>query len=198
MSLASAGLRVKKDTTAKAVTVSGISSRMYLDPQKNGLTCLDYAKFSSSSSLQPGDIIAKSGHVVIVGAVGKDPFGIANIAKASECTSKNISVSKFDFTILQSSPSKGGIGIHSHKASSYLPESDVLSSGLVSHAINACKAKFSTTPAASKVSTVSVVRHSGASNCKDKEVAFERQSCVASCPATATTAAIDEDGITIQ
>ncbi|RYZ76201.1 MAG: hypothetical protein EOP06_31565 [Proteobacteria bacterium] len=192
MALATAGLKVKSNMTSRAVLVSGFSSRMYLDPQKNGMTCLDFAKFSGSDSLRPGDIIAKSGHVIIVGSVGKDPFGLANIKSASDCTTKKMATSRFDFTVLQSSPSKGGIGIHSVKASSYLPESEVMTEGLLAHAVNACKAKFGSA-LTSKSSVVSIVRHSGSSSCKDKEVLMERQSCVASCPAIAKTAAVDDD-----
>lgn len=196
MALATAGLKVKASMTSRAVLVSGFSSSMYLDPQKNGMTCLDHATFSGSDSLRPGDIIAKSGHVILVGSVGKDPFGLAGITSASGCTTKNISSSKFDFTILQSSPSKGGIGIHAHKASSYLKESEVMETGLVAHAINACKAKFGT-KITSKVSKVSIVRHSGSASCKSTEVKMERESCVASCPAMATTAAIDDETVSL-
>lgn len=191
MALATAGLKVKSNMTSRAVLLSGFSSRMYLDPQRNGMTCLDFAKFSGSDTLRPGDIIAKSGHVVIVGSVGKDPFGLNMIKSASDCTVKKMSTSRFDFTILQSSPSKNGIGIHSAKASSYLPESEVLTEGLLTHAVNACKAKFGTN-GSTKASDVSIVRHSGSSSCKDKEVAMERQSCVARCPAAARTAAVDD------
>jgi hypothetical protein len=72
MAIASSGLRVKKSTAMKAVTINGISSTLFTNPQKNGLTCFDYVTFKNNESLKPGDIIAKAGHVVIVETVGQD------------------------------------------------------------------------------------------------------------------------------
>jgi hypothetical protein len=182
-SIATSGLRVKKATAMKASTVSGLTSAMFTNPQKNGLTCFDYVKLTSNSGMKPGDLIAKAGHIVVVESVGKDPFGVADIKSANECTLANMSVARFDFTILQDSPEKGGIGIQRSKASDYFPKEPVMPDGLLEAAVTACKAQFGTSGLA-KNDKISVVRHLGTSDCMGKsEIKMDNESCVASCPA---------------
>lgn len=192
MALAAAGLKVKADGRLKAITVHGITSRMLLNPAGNGLTCLNHAKFSpTDGTLKPGDIIVKAGHVFMVDAVGADPFGVKNIASVAQCTTANMSISRFDFTILQSSPSKNGIGIHRVKAADYLKESSAMATGLLSHAAAACKARFGQT-VTKPSTTVVVIRHSGSASCKDVQIGFEKESCVSSCPASLATQSASE------
>lgn len=187
MSIATSGLRVKKATAMKAVTVSGITSAMFTNPQKNGLTCFDYVPLTKTAGMRAGDIIAKAGHVVIVESVGADPWGIANIKSASECTLANMSIARMDFTILQDSPEKGGIGIQRSKAADYFPSEAVMPDGLLEAAVTACKAKFGVSGTA-KNDKISVVRHSGSSDCMNaSEIAMDNESCVASCPSQSTT-----------
>jgi hypothetical protein len=122
MSIATSGLRVKKSTAMKAATVSGLTSTMFTNPQKNGLTCFDYVKLTATSGMKPGDLIAKAGHIVVVESVGKDPFGIAGIKSADQCTLANMSVARFDFTILQDSPEKRRDRHPAKQSSRLLPE----------------------------------------------------------------------------
>ncbi|HVK62684.1 MAG TPA: hypothetical protein VM432_14090, partial [Bdellovibrionales bacterium] len=180
VSLASAGFKVKVSGRLKAIGASGISSSMYANPEGNGLTCLQHASFETTSSLKPGDIVAKSGHVFLIESVGADPFGIKGFTSVDQCKLSNMSISRFDFTILQSSSSKNGIGIHRAKASAYL-QGNSMGTGLLSHAVNACKARFGSSTVVSKVSGLSVVRHSGSSDCRDTSIKIERESCVSSC-----------------
>lgn len=186
MALATAGLRIKTSTKMKASTIYGITSRLFVEPQSNGLTCLDHAKFKGRDTLRPGDIVAKPGHVFLIETVGQDPFGIAGITRVEDCKLENMSHERFDFTILQSSPSKEGIGIHRAAIKDYIPESPQMLAGLLDHAVNACKAKFSTastTSRSSSAANTSIVRHSGSTACKDAQIVMERESCVSSCPA---------------
>lgn len=183
MSIATSGLRVKKATAMKAATVSGLTSTMFTNPQKNGLTCFDYVKFTSTSGMKPGDLIAKAGHIVMVESVGADPFGIAGLKSVSQCTLANMDVARFDFTILQDSPEKGGIGIQRSKAADYFPSEAVMPQGLLEAAVTACKAKFGTSGTA-KNDKIAVVRHSGSSDCvQQSEIKMDHEDCVASCPA---------------
>ncbi|MES2855759.1 MAG: hypothetical protein V4692_07845, partial [Bdellovibrionota bacterium] len=186
VALASAGLKLKSSGTLLARGAQGISSYMLGDPVGSKLNCLVHAGFATNSSIKPGDVISKPGHVFLVETVGADPFGIAGIKSADKCTLSNISISKFDFTILQSSNSKNGIGIHRTKASDFLKETS-MGDGLRAHAVNACKAKFGQTTS-SKVSGLSIVRHSGTSACRANAIKMERESCVASCEATTAVA----------
>ena len=150
-----------------------------------GLTCFDYVTFKNNETLKAGDIIAKAGHVVIVQSVGADPFGLNEITQVAQCTLTNMSVARFDFTVLQDSPSKGGVGIQSSKVADYLPEEPVMPDGLLEAAVTACKAKFGTSGLA-KNAKIAVVRHSDSSACMNgSEIKMEHESCVASCPKAA-------------
>ena len=183
LSIAASGLRVKKARTMKAETVAGLGSTMFTNPQKNGLTCFDYVRFNQAASLKPGDLIAKDGHIVIVESIGQDPFGLDAIKSPSDCVLANMSVSRFDFTILQDSPEKGGIGIQRSVAADYFPKEPVMPEGLLEAAVTACKAKFGVSGLA-KNNKVAVVRHSGSSDCMGPgEIKMDYESCVASCPA---------------
>jgi hypothetical protein len=183
MSIAASGLRVKKATALKAVTINGINSTLFTNPQKNGLTCFDYTTFKNNDTLRAGDIIAKAGHIVMVESVGSDPFGLKDIKQASDCTLGNMAVSRFDFTVLQDSPDKGGIGIQASRAADYLPSEQVMPQGLLEAAVTACKAKFGTIGTA-KNDKIAIVRHDDSSACMNaSEIKMEQESCVASCPA---------------
>jgi hypothetical protein len=178
---ATSGLKFKKGTL-KATFVNGISSTMLTQPQRNGLTCLDHATFNSRTNLMAGDIIAIAGHVVMVSEVGNDPFGIAGISSSSQCTLGNMSIARFNFNIMQSSPSKGGIGVNRMRARDYLTSTSAMGQGMLAHAVNACRAKFQSAPIVSTSSKASVVRHLGTSDCKDPvPVKLTDEDCLNSC-----------------
>jgi len=178
--LASVGLKFKSSTALKAVGVMGISASMMKDPTANGLDCLAPVSFSRTSNLLAGDIIAITGHVVLVDSIGADPFGISRISRSTDCTTSNLPTSRFDFTILQSSPIKNGIGVDRISIVDYLALSSSFKSGLQSYAIKACKAKFGQT--ASSPSSLAIVRHKGTASClAPKPIVLDREECVASC-----------------
>jgi hypothetical protein len=181
------GLKVKSDAPARPGFVMEIAARMIKDPQSSSgkFDCLKHVDVTSSSSIKAGDMIASEGHVVMVDSVGPDPFGINNIASAAQCTSANVSASRFNFTIMHSSPTKGAIGIYRVKASSYFPGQSDMRTALEAYAVGACKARFGI--ASSPRSTAaSLIRHSGDAKCIDaKPVALRRSSCLKSCAASA-------------
>ncbi|HVK62791.1 MAG TPA: hypothetical protein VM432_14635 [Bdellovibrionales bacterium] len=182
VAFATAGLKLKPSGRLKASDVQGARSAQFMDPGRTSdLTCLAHASFSKTASLKPGDVVAKRGHVFIIDTVGSDPFGIRDIESSSGCKLENMSLDRFDFTILQSSNDKKGIGIHRAEASSFLKTTD-MGQGMLVHAVNACKARFGLTTR-SRVSSVAITRHKGTSACRDTAIAMERESCVASCPA---------------
>lgn len=178
----STGLKLKKETSLKATLINGVSSSMLAEPQKNGLTCLDHVNFNSSSPvLQPGDIIAIRGHVIMVDTVGNDPLGVNRFTSASNCTLANMDVKKFQFTLFQSSPSKGGIGINRMDAKYYLSNTSTMGQGLREHAVNACKSKFSTSTIQSRSTKASIVRHMGGAQCRDTALSLVQEDCLSSC-----------------
>lgn len=176
---ATAGLKMRSDQPLKALQVFGISAGMMKNPSGNGLNCLE----KTYGDLKPGDIIASSGHVVMVDEVGPDPFGVAHIGSASECTTSRMSHERFDFVISQSSPSKGAIGINRMLASDYFATSTTMREGLKDYAVSACLKRFGQSRAAT-TTRVSVVRHKGTSACKTRPVELVKQDCLASCRVT--------------
>lgn len=179
---AAGGLKMKAESKLKASLVNGVSSTMLKDPQKNGLSCLDYATFSKTESLRPGDIIAQSGHVVMVESVGKDPFGIKSKLGIEGCESNQLSLTDFDFVILQSAPVYGGIGSHRVHIRDYLGAGSTMTRGLLEHAANACKARFKgPVKSVDPTKSASVVRHLGTAQCKEPELTFAKEDCVSSC-----------------
>jgi hypothetical protein len=178
---ASAGLKFKKAGRLKPIDVYGIPARMYLDPQTNGLTCFDRVRMTKTEGMAPGDVVASAGHIFIIESVGADPFGIARITNPAECRTENISAANFDFTILQSSPTKGGIGINKIRAADYLPESKAMLVGLIDHAVSACLARTTGKSVMTKSSSASLVRHLGTPECSTQPVRLAREECVSSC-----------------
>jgi hypothetical protein len=177
--LANSGLKIKRDGRLKAISVNGISSTMFTNPKANGLDCMEPVKMTAALTIRSGDVLAQKGHVVMVDEVGADPFGVAAIAKVSDCTASKISTSRFNFTIMQSSPSKNGMGINRYRAADYVTENGTMSTGLKAYAVAACKARFSGPQSVSTV--VTFVRHSDNVACFDQRVALQGEECVTSC-----------------
>jgi hypothetical protein len=178
-SMATAGLRLKEGRALKASDSWAWGSTSYVEPQSNGLTCLSKITVTPSMSLKAGDIVAVPGHVIIIDRVGADPFGIATVQSASDCS--KITSDSFDFTIAQSSPSKEGVGINRSIAKDYLPTSEKMKAGLQKYAYYACLAKFNSKNYTPSLGTLSVIRHKGTTACMDKRVVLARESCIQSC-----------------
>lgn len=178
-SLATAGLRLKEGRALKASDSWAWGSTAYVEPSKNGLTCLSKITVSSSSSIKAGDIVAVPGHVLLIDKAGTDPFGIGSITKESDCAKLKSNV--FDFVVAQSSPSKGAVGINYFEARDYLPTSEKMKAGLEKYAYYACLAKFTGKTYTPNLGTLSVVRHKGTSACMTTRVSLAKESCIASC-----------------
>lgn len=177
--LATAGLRFKKGRDLKASDAWAWGSGSYLEPQANGLTCFDKITLTPRESLRAGDIVAVQGHVLIIDKVGLDPFGIEKIRSENECSS--ITSDGFDFVVVQSSPSKGGVGLNYHEAKSYLLTSSKMKAGLEKYAASACRAKFGNKKMTPNLGSLSVIRHLGTSECLAPRVALARESCIQTC-----------------
>lgn len=181
--LAVSGLRLSPGKKLKAFQVNGVNARMYMDPANNGLSCLAPVASKRGSSLADGDILASTGHIVMIDRVGTDPFGLSRFRSAADCRADNISYKNFDFDILHSAPIKNGIGINRSRASYYLGETSGMRSAMIEYAVAACKAEFGQSSTV-KPSSARLVRHKMTAECKDKQVPLERESCVRSCVAS--------------
>lgn len=184
-SLALAGLKLDPDPKKilKADLVHGIGSVAYMEPQSNGMRCLEKTTMTKAKSILPGDIVAINGHVQIVDSIGADPFGLARAQSVADCTSAKLAYTGFDFNLAQSSPSKNGIGINIYKAKDYLSGSSTFRDGLTAYALAACKAKFGGSGSVSS-SALAVVRHKKTVDClAPQPLVATNQSCVDECPA---------------
>lgn len=182
--LALSGLKLDYSTSKplKASLVNGVSSTMLKDPQNNGMRCLDKISVSKTVSVLPGDIIAISGHVIMIDAVGVDPLGLNRATKIEDCTTAKLSYSGFDFTIAQSAPVKDGMGINRHVAKDYLATSSTFRDGVTRYAVAACKAKFGVNTTVD-TSSLSITRHRKTPECKATALLENKEECVSSCPA---------------
>lgn len=178
-SLATVGLRLKEGRTLKASDSWAWGSTSYVEPERNGLTCLSKIPVTSARSILPGDIVAISGHVLLIDKMGADPFGIGSARTESDCA--KITSSSFDFSVAQSSPSKNGIGINYYEARNYLPTSTKMKAGLEKYAYYACLAKVNNQTYTPNLGTLSVVRHKGTAACVAPRVKMARESCIETC-----------------
>lgn len=176
--LAAGGLRVSPTKRLTASLVYGINAKMYMEPGSNGLSCLAPVSSVKDDALRDGDILASSGHIVMVDRVGRDPFGVARLRSLSDCVTANVSVRNFDFDVLQSSPVKNGIGIDRIRASDYFSGS--MEAALLAYGVAACKAQFGR-PSTVKPADARLVRHKMTPECLDRPVKLEHESCVQSC-----------------
>ncbi len=178
--MAAGGLKMQAGRPLKASDSWAWGSYSYLDPEKNGLTCLSKITVSPDRSLLAGDIVAIAGHVFMIDEVGRDPFGLDNINRMADCS--KVSSNDFDFTIIQSSNSKNGIGINRYRGSDYLREvGDTIRSGMEKYAEYACQSRFNYKTIRPNVSGLSIVRHIGTPECLANRVKFEKEECVQEC-----------------
>ncbi|MGZ3779120.1 MAG: hypothetical protein ACXVCY_00705 [Pseudobdellovibrionaceae bacterium] len=177
--MATAGLRLKAGRPLKASDSWAWGSSSYVEPQDNGLTCLSKISVSPGESLKAGDIVAVYGHVLMIDKVGLDPFGIQSIKNENDCAKINSDL--FDFTVAQSAPSKGGIGINYYEARDYLPTSSKMKTGLEKYAYYSCLAKFKNKSYTPNLGTLSIVRHKGTAECLAPRVKMVGENCIQSC-----------------
>ncbi len=178
--LASGGAKLSAKTEMKASLVHGIPSKAYMNPSANGMDCIEHAKFGyNNGTLMAGDIVAISGHIIIIDEVGGDPFGFKKFTNKSQCDS--LTYKDFDFIIAQSSPTKGAIGISRNTPQSYLKESSTIRTGLEYYAKQNCLAHFNQTDPIINYSAVKIVRHKNTPECRVPALTLKSQECVQSC-----------------
>ncbi len=180
MAMARAGLRFRYDRPLRASSVFGVSSTMLAQPERNGLSCLTRATLNGGEDLRAGDLIASRGHVALVEAVGANPFGLRSVSRIEDCRPENVDSSQFNFVLLQSAPTQGGIGLFRVHANHYLRENERWTRGLLRYAVAACRASFGeiSTPSFDEVS---VVRVSNQPACWVAPVEIVGEQCIAGC-----------------
>jgi hypothetical protein len=181
--IARAGLNIAPHKPLKAVSVHGISARMFKDPINNGLACFSPIALDPNNALKAGDIIASNGHVVMVDQVGDDPFGLRRANSIADCNGSILNTEGFNFIITHSSPWKEGVGINRSKVSEYLPSSESFSVGLINYAIAICKIQFNDPSQNIPLSNeVRIVRHKETPDCLTAQsISLRHESCVNQC-----------------
>lgn len=172
------GLRYKPGLENKPIFIRQTSTK-FISAQNSNFTCFSNVNVTPSTTIKSGDIAAVVGHVVMVDRVGSDPFGINKISKIEDCA--NVSSSQFDFSVMQSSPSKNGVGINRYIAKDYLNESGKMKTMFVEYAKASCRAKFNGQTISPRSSDWGIIRHKGTSECVTQNIKLAKQSCVSSC-----------------
>jgi hypothetical protein len=163
----------------KPILVNGVSAAMFKNPSQNGLGCFSKISVGKNGDLQAGDIIAESGHVVIVDSVGTNPLGISQAKSPADCDS--LSSSNFDFVVIQSSSSKNGIGINKFSAKDFMSEDPPMKTGLMAYAREACLARLKGTQIIVTGQAAHVVRHSQSPECTESAVNLNGENCINQC-----------------
>lgn len=177
--IAVAGLRLSPGKQMKGSLVYGLSAKMFMEPDKNGLSCFAKINVGSVGTLKAGDIISQNGHVVLIDSVGADPLGISSASSAADCD--HISLNQIDFVISQSSPSIGGVGINRFVAKDYLKGNSTMRSGVLAYAQQACRARLMGQNVAGKTSDIQIVRHKMTADCLDQSIHMQGEACVEQC-----------------
>jgi hypothetical protein len=177
--MAAGGLKLKSGRPLKASDSWAWGSTSYLEPQNNGLTCLDKISVTANESIKAGDIVAVQGHVIIIDRVGEDPFGLRGAISEQDC--EGVNSKKFNFVIAQSSPSIDGVGINHFEARDYLSTSVKMNTGLQKYAYYACLAKVNNKTYKPNLGTMSIVRHRGTADCLATRVTLSHEECIQTC-----------------
>ncbi|MBC7420668.1 MAG: hypothetical protein H7328_08065 [Bdellovibrio sp.] len=177
-SIAVGGLRYKPGLANKPIYANQGASK-YMDAAKSGFTCFENVTVTPLVSIKEGDVVGVSGHVLAIDKIGADPFALANIKTVAECSTLNYK--NFDIVIVQSSPSKGGIGMNKYKVKDYLAESSKMKTAFVEMGKNACLAKFQYKWIKPASSDWGFVRHKRTAECVTARAVMEGESCTKAC-----------------
>ena len=186
------GLRLKKGTSSKAFQTLGVNSTMFSRPEANGLSCLKTLTVSATDTLRPGDVLAYSGHVVMIDSVSSDPWGIASAKSIADCTAEKVNSTHFNFTLVQSASVLSGIGMNRFSGSSYMTQTAPMRTAMNAYALAFCKAKFGSVATPTSL-TATLVRHLGTAECQEAtRITLKDESCMKSCGVPASIASIED------
>lgn len=185
-----------------ALSAAGLAVKPYGTLASNALTSTDYArlsdrnscfaspKFSGSNTIKSGDILAWSGHVIMIDKVGTDPFGLEKIRSrgvklrnARDCDNnmpRNVSTF-LNFDLIQSA-GLGSLAVMRNHASQYISKQG-LGLKIYDMAVAACKASVGV-PAIPDRDAATLIRHKGSSQagCNlPKKATLTGEQCVAQC-----------------
>jgi len=178
-SLMTAGLKLAPDKPLRARSVTSIPARAYMNPGSS-MSCIQKVKAGTGMALQGGDIFASRGHIFMIVHVGNDPLGVDKALRSNSCSS--ITYRDFNFTIMQSSPSKGAIGMNHMDGSDYLRGSTSMRKGFEKFARLDCTNKKEGKLRTPSISEAVLTRHKMTPECvTEKNLKLDKESCVQRC-----------------
>ncbi len=178
-SLMTAGLKLDPDKPIRVRGVIEIPASHYKNLGSK-MRCFEKVKAGKNEGLIAGDILASSGHIFIVDWASEDPLGANDKTSNNECD--EITHEDFDFTIMQSSPSKGAIGINRMQAADYLDGSSSMRKAMVSFARTHCKQRLAGNVMTPNHSSASLIRHKMTPECVSKErIKLNGETCLDTC-----------------
>jgi hypothetical protein len=177
--LMTAGLKLSPDKPLRARSVSSIPARAYMNPGSS-MSCIEKVKAGTGTNLQGGDIFASTGHIFMIVHVGADPLGVQKALNNNSCSS--ITYKDFDFTLMQSSPSKGAIGMNHMDGTTYLSGSTSMRKGFEKFARLDCENKKDGKLRTPSISEAVLTRHKMTPECvTEQNLKLDNESCVERC-----------------
>ena len=177
--LMTAGLKLSPEKPLRARSVNSIPARFYKEPGSR-MSCIKKVKAGTDKALASGDIFASRGHIFIVVHIGDDPLGVKKALRENKCSS--ITSNDFDFSLMQSSPVKGAIGMNHMDARDYMKTSTSMRKGLEKFARLDCSNKKRGRITTPSIDEASLVRHLMTPECVTrKNLKLDKESCVKRC-----------------
>lgn len=180
--LMSAGLKLSETKPLRARGVLETPARAFKNFKSNGMTC--FSKVKSGLNTEPvksGDIYASTGHIFIINEVGEDPLGVEKLLENKQ-SCEQASYKDFNFSIFQSSPENGAIGLNHMEASYYLKNSKTMRIGFEKFAKAHCYGLKNKKQNEQNMSEASLIRHKMTPECvQEKPLVLDNESCLERC-----------------
>ena len=180
--LMSAGLKISESKPLRARGVLETPARAFKNFEASGMNCFSKVKTGDKvEPIMPGDIFASTGHIFIVNIVGEDPLGVEELLK-NNSSCEQVSYKNFNFSLFQSSPTNGAIGLNHMQASYYLGDSTTMRIGLEKFAKSHCEGLKNKTQKEQNVTEGTLIRHKMTPQCIQGEpLVLDNESCLERC-----------------
>lgn len=185
-SLLASGSRLKKNIAIdSSELLLNYGARAMRSPAEYGLSCLSPFTIQKVGSvlqtIQSGDILAETGHVVLLEWTSDDPFNLAGTRSLEDCVAARFDPKTFNLRILHSSSNNNGIGLARHTPAGFVR--DNFNAAFKELAVMSCKAKYQAGYSAASVlaSGINVVRFTNAEGCTEAPKSLSYSSCVSQC-----------------
>lgn len=180
--LMSAGLKIAESKPLRARGVLETPARAFKNFESSGMNCFSKVKTGVDlKPLQAGDIFASTGHIFIVNKVEADPLGVEELVKNNRSCDL-VSYKDFNFSLFQSSPTNGAIGLNHMEASYYLGKSSTMRVGFEKLARSHCQGLKSNSQLEQNINEATLIRHKMTPQCiQEQPLILDNESCLERC-----------------